>query len=105
MWKLQTILNPSGLFGPCTQIILPPLFGKLDTLPDGDRELLPLMECLTAGAWRVYEPAPPGTAEPHAECCPFSLPPPCRSGGQDRRTVRAVCSRLLLPLHRAGGAR
>ncbi|EFN51057.1 hypothetical protein CHLNCDRAFT_59360 [Chlorella variabilis] len=32
------------------QIILPPLFGKLDTLPDGDRELLPLMECLTAVA-------------------------------------------------------
>ena len=34
------------------QIILPPLFHKLDTLPDGDRELLPLMECLTAGAAR-----------------------------------------------------
>ncbi|PRW61530.1 transportin-1-like isoform X1 [Chlorella sorokiniana] len=29
------------------QIILPPLFHKLDTLPDGDRDLLPLMECLT----------------------------------------------------------
>lgn len=35
---------------PLAAIILPPLFGKLDTLPDGDRELLPLMECLTAGA-------------------------------------------------------
>ncbi|KAI3424477.1 hypothetical protein D9Q98_010027 [Chlorella vulgaris] len=32
------------------QVILPPLFAKLDTLPDGDRELLPLMECLTTVA-------------------------------------------------------
>ena len=40
---------PGLLAGWCMQIILPPLFGKLDTLPDGDKELVPLMECLTTG--------------------------------------------------------
>ena len=46
------LLGAAVSYGYCLhlQIILPPLFGKLDTLPDGDRELLPLMECLTAGA-------------------------------------------------------
>jgi transportin-1 len=29
-------------------LILPPLFGKLATLPDGDRDLLPLLECIAA---------------------------------------------------------
>lgn len=48
------------------QIILPSLFGKLDTLPDGDRELLPLMECLTAVAAKVG-----AQSEPFAAACFF----------------------------------
>ena len=49
--RAEPCLLPAWHLPVCLQIILPPLFGKLDTLPDGDRELLPLMECLTAGGW------------------------------------------------------
>lgn len=49
-----------------SQLILPPLFGKLDTLPDGDRELLPLLECLTAVVSRVG-----AASEPFAAACFF----------------------------------
>lgn len=106
---------------PLAALILPPLYRKLDTLMDGDRELLPLMECLTAGAraagsggalmgadWVVGTPAADGSAALHpAAASPIthraSLPAP-RSGGQDGRRQRGLRRALLLPLHRAGGA-
>lgn len=92
-------------------LILPQLFGKLDTLPDGDRELLPLMECLTSGGWaggRAGEEA--ALLGPALSLCPLSSSPllspsPTCSGVADGRRLGALRRRLLLPLHRPRGAR
>jgi hypothetical protein len=87
----------------CLQIILPPLFYKLDTLPDGDRELLPLMECLTTGTHHVSVPMfilPLCGVSTHS----VHVSVPCRSSFQGTTTDGAVCSVMFLPLHRVDRA-
>jgi transportin-1 len=49
-------------------LILPPLFSKLDTLQDGDRELLPLLECLTAVVARAGQAAEAHAAHAFFRC-------------------------------------
>ena len=94
-----------------SSILLPPLFGKLNGMANSDRELLPLLECLTTGVqWGRAACKVEGVslALVHGGNLWAPLGPCARTNGCSRggcgQRYRAVCRGCILPLHQHGGA-